>query len=146
MKIDIKGAKELSDYLSSLPEQVERKYMRKSLKDGAQVVAAGVAFSAPIRTGELVSSIAIKAKGADVDVALVYYGRFINDGTVGRSATGERKTRKGLERARAGLISGLVGKIAPTHFMTNAAKESAPEAVEATASSLKSQIEANAGK
>lgn len=144
MAIELKGGDKLAAKLKALPNKVAKRFMARALKSGAQEIAASVIASAPVKTGELVASVNIKTSnsgsGTSAKVGAVFYATFLNNGTKGRPIEGGRRNKKHIDKA------GLTGAIQATHFMTKAAEQASPDAVQATASKLREDIESDMSK
>lgn len=146
--IVVTGLEEMKRKLLALPQKVERQYLTKALKAGANVIADAVRNSAPYKTRELKNSVETTSstkKGLPkATVKAAFYAKFIDQGTEGRPVEGGRRkhSRYALEEAVARLFEGkLVGAIKPTYFAQNAVKETFNEAVETIIDSIKTQFE-----
>lgn len=98
-KLKLTGTKELEKALADLGRATGRNTARRALKKSAQIVADEAQILVPVDQGELMDSIIVSTKlnsaqrhrktkgGVDMHVGpTVYYGHFVEFGTVKQSA------------------------------------------------------------
>jgi HK97 gp10 family phage protein len=83
--ISIKGGKELSEFLQTLPVKIEKNLLRGALRSAAKIISDEAKRNAPVQDGDLRDSIRVSTRGRKGQVTAsvkvgnkkVYYARFI---------------------------------------------------------------------
>jgi HK97 gp10 family phage protein len=97
-RIDALGVPELQKKLAEMPTKMQKKTLRKAMKSAGQVVLGETISRAPVNTGQLVASLALKAMARKFKVGVriqtdegwyqgdSFYGAFVELGTSKMSA------------------------------------------------------------
>lgn len=74
---NIRGGRELAEFLSQLPAKLEQNIMRSALRAGATVIKKEAALNAPVDEGDLVRSIRVsgKARRGSITVSVKVGGK-----------------------------------------------------------------------
>lgn len=121
VKFEIKGLKETLKNLKELEPKVQKKVVRKALREGTKIVAAEMKGEAPVETGQLKRSIKIKAgkrKKNSLSVKVEtdkenfpdqYYSAFVEFGTSKQPAQHfmENAFKSKEDEARARMVEAL---------------------------------------
>jgi HK97 gp10 family phage protein len=84
--VNIKGGKELQEFLNTLPVKVEKNILRSALRAGAKVIAEEAKQNVPVKSGELRDSIVLstdarKGKVTAKAKTSLWYAKFVEFGT-----------------------------------------------------------------
>lgn len=162
-EVKVSGLKELDAALKELPNNVAKKHLRTALRAGAKIVQAEAKRLAPVETGALKKSIKVRARkrsrrgGVGIIVTTgnkdslfkgdQFYGGAIEWGWKKvpsfKGKDGKWKSLKTKNpRAKPELRKLIPGK----HFLENAAKNRAKEAVDTIVKELWASIRGDATK
>jgi HK97 gp10 family phage protein len=92
---NLKGGKEIQEFLNTLAPKIEKSIMRGAVREGAKVLLAEAKQNVPISSGDLRDSLRVStsARKGKVTASVkagnknVYYSRFVEYGTAAHSIT-----------------------------------------------------------
>lgn len=147
MQLTLEGAEELQAQLEALPEKVQTRLFKEALTDGAEVVAAAVAYAAPSKTGAMVAGIKVTSSNAggepSASVTVPPPGNMLEYGTKNKGTWDSIVSAvTGQKRSRSKNTGDVRMKARP--FVRQGFEDSREEAYEAVGETLIESIEKEA--
>jgi HK97 gp10 family phage protein len=105
----VKGLKELADFMHQLPDKLQKNVMRGALRAGAKVIEAQAIANVPVDKGDLKKSIRVSTRSRRGEITAsvktdLYYAKFVEFGTsahwirIREDAQPARMTRRGSRK------------------------------------------------